>query len=186
MYELDQITKVLHRGGIIIYPTDTIWGLGCDATNPKSVERLYRLKQRPATRPFTVLVNSIEMLHEYVEEIHPRLETLLIYHQRPLTVIYDCVRKLPSLLQGKKNSAAIRMTLDPFCAAVITSFGRPIIATSANTSRQPFPTTFANIEYDLLHQVDYVVKHKQGSMQREEPSVVVRMTDRSELEFLRG
>ncbi|NND05448.1 MAG: threonylcarbamoyl-AMP synthase [Saprospiraceae bacterium] len=185
MLELDQIVHTLQRGGIIIYPTETIWGLGCDATSGKSVEKLHSVKKRPSTRPFTVLVNSLEMLHEYVVEVHPRLETLLLYHQRPLTVIYNQVRSLPKVLRSDRQSVAIRMTLDPFCSSVIDAFGKPIIATSANISEQPFPANFHQIDYQLLQQVDYVVKHKQESLSRQDPSVVVRMSDKAELEFLR-
>lgn len=185
MTELDQIVRSLQRGGIIIYPTETIWGLGCDATNGQSVEKLHTIKKRPRSRPFTLLVNSLEMLHDYVAEVHPRLETLLIHHQRPLTVIYDHVINLPEILQSSRKSVAIRMTLDPFCSAVIEALGKPIIATPANISEHPLPANFYQIDFNLLHQVDYVVKHKQESLARQDPSVVVRISDKAELEFLR-
>ncbi len=185
MTELDNIISTLKSGGNIIYPTDTTWGLGCDATNGKAVEKLYKIKKRSPDDPFTILVEDLDMLHHYVEEVHPRLETLLVYHQRPLTVIYNNTRHLPSNLHGTNRSAAIRVTLDPFCKAVIRELGKPIVATSASLSKEPFPQSFRNIDFHLLNQVDYVVKYKQDLDCFEDPSVVVRLTERSELEFIR-
>ncbi len=185
MMELDAIVRTLDEGGTIIYPTDTIWGIGCDATNARAVEKVYRIKNRPREKPFIILVDGLEMLHKYVEEIHPRLETLLAYHQRPLTVIYENPRNLPSIVLSPEGTAAIRIALDPFCQQLIGILGRPIVATSANLSNEPFPRDFGNISFQLLQKVDYIVNYKQDQPCDEDPSVIVKLSEKSELIFLR-
>ena len=186
MMELDRIVKTLDQGGVIIYPTDTIWGIGCDATNGLAVEKIFEIKNRPASKPFILLVDGLEMLHQYVDDIHPRLETLLFYHKRPLTVIYENPRNLPPATLGPDKTVAIRITLDPFCQELIGSLGKPIVATSANQSNEPFPRNFGNISFDLLQKVDYIVNYKRDEPCDQDPSVIVKLSDKSELIFIRS
>ena len=94
-YDLDPVLSTLENGGLILYPTDTIWGIGCDATNTEAVEKLIELKQYSGKKPFFLLVSSLQMLKRYVEQVHPRVETLLAFHERPLTIMYDCGINLP-------------------------------------------------------------------------------------------
>ena len=185
MIELDQIVKTLDHGGTIIYPTDTIWGIGCDATNRKAVEKVYQLKERPRSKPFIILVDGLDMLHNYVVSIHPRLETLLFYHRRPLTVIYEKPKNLPDIVLGRDGTAGIRITVDPFCQEIISALGRPVIATSANKNSEPFPTSFGNISFDVLQKVDYIVNYKRDEPCEHDPSAIVKLSDKSELIFLR-
>jgi len=183
--DIDSIANTLDKGGIILYPTDTIWGLGCDATNPKSVERIYEIKKRPMERPFILLVNDIGMLRKYVPKIHPRLETLLAYHERPLTVIYQQVKNLPKIVRGEGDSVAIRITLDEFCRQIISKLGRPIVATSANLSDHPHPSHFGDISSEIIHQVNYVVKYRQDKKRSGELSQIVKLSSKAELIFVR-
>jgi len=185
MMELDQIVKTLDDGGVIIYPTDTIWGIGCDATNPKAVDKIYSIKERPKSKPFIILVNGINMLHQYVNKVHPRLETLLSYHKRPLTVIYDYPKNLPTNVIATDGSVAIRIAQDPFCQQLIEFLGKPIVATSANKSTEPFPSNFGNISFDIMQKVDYIVHYKREDESVHDPSVIVKLSDKSELIFLR-
>lgn len=182
---LEKITHVLDQGGTILYPTDTIWGIGCDATNEEAVKKIYTLKNRNLSKPFVLLVDSIDMLRDYVVHLHPRIETLLLYHVKPLTVVYDEGKNLPNISMAENRSVAIRVVLDKFCKEIIGAYGKPLVATSANVSNQPFPANFGGISSDILSGVDYVCKWKQDSKMQNEPSVIVRLGDKEELEFLR-
>ncbi|MCB0689111.1 MAG: Sua5/YciO/YrdC/YwlC family protein [Saprospiraceae bacterium] len=185
MSELDHIVRVLKSGGTILYPTDTIWGIGCDATNAGAVDRVLNLKVPNVDQPLIVLVDSIQMLHRYVSDVHPRIETLLSYHQRPLTVIYDDCHNLPHNVLDGHGSVAIRVTLDPFCREVIGSLGRPLIANDASDFSMDLPIRFSDIDHQIMNGVDYVVNYKQDQVNDEFPSVIVRLTDKSELDFIR-
>jgi L-threonylcarbamoyladenylate synthase len=180
-----QITQTLEEDGIILYPTDTIWGLGCDATNTVAIDRIYDLKQRDKNKPFVLLVDSIDMLKEYVETLHPRLETLMLYHKRPLTVIYDKSKNLPINATAANGSVAIRVVQDPFCQQLITALGKPMVATSANISNQPFPAIFGEISSEIIQKVDYVVRHRRNDKRPKEPSVIVKYDGKGDLIFLR-
>ncbi|MBK8500766.1 MAG: Sua5/YciO/YrdC/YwlC family protein [Saprospiraceae bacterium] len=103
MSELDHIVRVLKGGGTILYPTDTIWSIGCDATNPKAVEKIFQLKNLAEEKPIVVMVGGLDMLHHYVSEVHPRIETLIFYHQRPLTVIYEDCKNLAHNVMDKRD-----------------------------------------------------------------------------------
>ena len=183
--QLSKITTGLESGDLILYPTDTIWGIGCDATNPDSVEKVFELKKRDRSKPFVILVSSIEMLKEYVSEIHPRMHTLLSFHTRPLTVIYDQGIGLAENAIGRDGSAAIRVVQDDYCKQLINSFGKPIVATSANISNQPFPGNFGEISSDVISGVDHVVRFRQEEKSLGEPSVLVKVEKNGEFIFLR-
>ncbi len=183
--DISEISRLLLEGGIICYPTDTIWGIGCDATNPTAIERISLLKGRTPEKGYVLLVSTIEMLKRYVPKIHPRLETLLSFHQRPLTIIYDRSVGLPSLVKAPDGSVAIRVAQDEFCRELIENIGRPLVSTSANTSGTPFPPTYGAISSEILGGVDYVVKYRQDSKEPHEPSSVAKLDRHMELEFLR-
>lgn len=186
MSELDHIVRILKGGGNILYPTDTIWGIGCDATNFDAVERIINMKGNQLEQPMVILVDSIEMLHRYVSEVHPRIETLIFYHQRPLTVIYEQCRNLSPNLLDNRGAAAIRVTLDPFCREVISTLGRPLVATNAGVTKMAFPSSFADVDQEVIQKVDYVVHYKQDAVSEEYPSVIVKLTDKAELDFIRS
>src|SRR5690606_8289401 len=126
--EIADVVGALRRGEIILYPSDTIWGLGCDATNEKAVQKIFKIKRRAPDQPLIILVDSIEMLKEYAVRIHPRVETLLSLYHKPLTVIYPSAEKLPSSVSGGKDTIAVRVTHDPFCREIIRRLGRPIVS----------------------------------------------------------
>lgn len=186
MEEFDKIIRTLEHGGTILYPTDTIWGIGCDATNAAAVDNIYHIKKRPKNKPFILLVDGIEMLKQYVRSLHPRLETLLAYHMRPLTIIYDQGKNLPPNIPGPEGSVAIRITQDIFCQNIITALGKPLVATSANFSEDPFPEHFGSISTELLRSVDYIVKYKQDLKNMHDPSPIVRLGEKEELIFIRS
>lgn len=177
--------EALNREGLILFPTDTIWGLGCNACDPVAVHRVYNLKKRPTNKPFVLLVDSIDMLKKYVRHVHPRIETLLVHHVRPLTVIYDKGKNLPKNVTAKDGSIGIRIPKDNYCQSLIRTFGKPLVATSANISGEPFPSVFAEVSSAIVKGVDYVENYRQADTNFGEPSVIVRLSKRGELEFLR-
>jgi len=183
--EIDEVVDTLKKGGIILYPTDTIWGLGCDAQNEKSIEKIYAIKQRAQSAPLILLVDSVEMLKDYVPRIHPRVETLMSMHQKPLTIVYSGVEGLPSVLYSEKNTLAIRVVQDKFCQAMIRDFGAPIVSTSANESGQPWPKGFGEISSEIIKAVDYVVRHRREEKVTGEPSVIATYNSKGNLHFLR-
>ncbi len=186
-YKLNPIQQILSDGGLILYPTDTIWGIGCDATNAEAVEKVYELKNRDRSKPFVLLVASIEMLKNFVEHVHPRVETLLLHHVQPLTFIYDKAKNLPSSVLGPGGSVAIRIPQDAYCRNLLEDFGKPLVATSANVSDQPFPRYFGEISSEIIQGVDFVAKHRQGDKTMGSPSVIAKLSDpiKAELVFLR-
>ena len=182
---LEDIINLLDEGKVILYPTDTVWSLGCDAYNEAAIRRIHEIKQRPFDKPLTLIVSSIEMLQAHIQGMHPKIETLLAYHERPLTVIYERGKRLPELLSFDNGGVAIRITRDPFCAKLIEAFGRPIIATSANLFKEEFPIHFGHISSDIITKADYIVRHRTDDKTAGEPSVMIKMSKKSELIFLR-
>jgi L-threonylcarbamoyladenylate synthase len=183
--ELDEIVGTLEKGGIVLYPTDTIWGLGCDAMNTKAIEKIYKIKKRPAGSPLVVLVSDIEMLKRYAHSIHPRVETLLSMHRQPLTIVYSDVSDLPDILYSEKDTVAIRVVQDPFCQAVIHRFDRPIVSTSANISGQPWPKGFGEISSEIIKASNYVVRHRREEKVTGSPSVIATFNSKGNLNFIR-
>jgi len=185
-YELETVTDILNSGKLLLYPTDTIWGIGCDATNSDSILKIGNLKRRLESKSFVILVSDLDMLKEYVKDIHPRLETLLMHHARPLTIIYSSPVGLPKEVQADDGSVAVRIVKDAFCRAMIKAFNKPIVSTSANVSGEPFPSDFGKISSEIIGGVDYVVKHRRKDRTVAEPSVIARLAENSELEIIRG
>jgi L-threonylcarbamoyladenylate synthase len=183
--DIFEIAALLEKGSVICYPTDTIWGIGCDALNEEAIARVSQIKGRAPEKGYVLLVSSIDMLKKYATRVHPRLETLLSFHQRPLTVIYDRTTGLPGSVKAPNGSVAIRVAQDQFCQELIEAFGRPILSTSANKSGEPFPPTFGGISSEILGAVDYVVKFRQDDKEPGEPSAIAKLDRHMELEFIR-
>lgn len=156
--DLDRAVATLRRGGLIVYPTDTVWGLGCDATNAEAVARLNAVKQRPDSKSLICLLASADDIERYVEGVPEVAYELLEAAVEPLTVVYDgaCVPPLAPQLPAPDGSLAIRVTAHPFCAALCRALRRPLVSTSANLSGRPAPTSFQDIAPELLEAVDYV------------------------------
>ncbi|MBR9920196.1 MAG: threonylcarbamoyl-AMP synthase [Bacteroidetes bacterium] len=184
-YDVKKAVQTLESDGLILYPTDTNWSIGCDATSEVAVARVFRLKKRPADQPLTVLVESIDMLKDYVDHVHPRIETLLSFHVRPLTIVYDQAEKLPQRLTASDGSIAIRIPQDDFCRDLIREYGRPLVASSANVHGAPRPKHFGEINSDIIQGVDLVMPHRRAEREIGEPSVIARLSDKAELIFIR-
>ena len=183
-YELDSALNTLQRGGNILFPTDTVWGIGCNACDETAVRKVQKIKQRDNAKPFIVLVDSMEMLKKYVVHVQPRIETLLHYHRRPITVIYEQAKHLAQSVLATDGSVAIRITQDEACKKLIQSFGKPIIATAAKYACEELPSTFSEINLLLKEQVDLVFDTS-TTQSLDAPSVIVKLSRKGELEFVR-
>ncbi len=184
-YLLEPIVNTLRTGGLILFPTDTIWGIGCDATNAEAVARLRQLRELPADKPLTLLTPTIESLKKFVAFVHPRVETLLQFHTRPLTIIYDQAVNLPDQAAATDGSIAFRIPKDDFCQELLEAFGMPIVATAACIGLAPHPNHFGEISSAVIEGIDFVVKYRQMDKEMSEPSVIARIGEDEELLFIR-
>ncbi len=183
--DIQKCLGVLDGGGIILYPTDTIWGIGCDATNPMATEKIYRLKQREDAKAMLVLVDSVDMLSGYVEEIPEMAGEILEINEKPLTIIYPAGRNLSENLLSPDGSIGIRITSDPFCTALIRKFRKPIVSTSANFAGKPSPATFREISEQIISKVDYTVSWRRNDTTRANPSGILKVKLNGEIEVIR-
>ena len=183
--KLEEIKLLLSDGKIILTPTDTIWGLSCDATNEDAINRIYALKKRPKDKPLIILVSTVQMLKSIVPELHPRIQTLHHFHKKPVTIIYPGATGLAQNAISKSGTVAIRIVHSGFCHDLIQFFGKPITSTSANVSESPFPKNFGEISSEILNQVDYVVRAEREHSGDSNPSVVVLVNEQGELEVIR-
>jgi len=175
----------LNRGHVILYPTDTIWGIGCDATDPSAVERIYQMKQRSDKKSMLVLMSGPQMLHRYLKSVPDTALEIIRSAKKPTTIIYPgAVHLAPNLVAGD-GSIGIRITSDPFCKRLIESIGLPIVSTSANTSGNPSPGSFGEIETTLLEQADYVVKWRQEEKAPSAPSSIIKVNEKGETTLIR-
>lgn len=183
--ESQRLAAQMEQGNLIVYPTETIWGIGCDATNEAAVAKIDQLKKRKEGKNYILLVDSIERLEEYVSYIPPKASKLIAYHTRPLTIIYEQVQNLPESLLAADGSIAIRVTQDPFCQALVAHLGKPIVSTSANISGQPYPKQFSEIEEAIIQGVSAVAHYRQEEISSSPPSTVVKVVDGEDLTFIR-
>jgi len=168
----------------ILYPTDTVWGIGCDATNEVAVSKVFKIKKRDESKSLVILVDSFIMLQEYIEDIPLKAIQLLEESIKPTTIIYKNPQGLAKNVIANDNTVAIRIVQDDFCQHLIKQFGKPIVSTSANISDKPTPKSFKEIEPSILDAVDYIVNLKQNEITNS-PSKIVRITGRGELEIIR-
>jgi L-threonylcarbamoyladenylate synthase len=183
---IQEVIHCLSEGGLVLFPTDTTWVIGCLPSATQTIERIYDLKQRPSDKPMILLADSVAMVKAHVQHMHPRVETLLNFHQRPLTVIYPQAKNLPAEACAPDGSVAFRITQDPFCQELIQQIGSPILTTSPRLEGMPLPSHFGAISSQILEQVDKVVKYRQTDRNMGEPSVIAYLNEREELEFLRN
>jgi len=183
--EATYCARLVSTGKVILYPTDTIWGMGCSIRFPETLERIFLIKERPASKSTILLVDSMEMLKRFVKRIHPRVETLLTLHNRPLTVIYPDPIGIPEYLLAQDGSVALRICKDPFCEKLIHQLNEPIVSTSANISGSPSPTSFASIEPCIKEHVDYIVHYRQNDVTPSEASTIIRYDSEGELTIVR-
>jgi L-threonylcarbamoyladenylate synthase len=171
--DIGQCLQVLRSGGLILYPTDTVWGIGCDATNAGAVEKVYKLKQRPDEKAMIVLVADEKDVMNHVAGPDLQVFDYLQKTKKPTTVIYDGAIGFAENLVGRDGSIAIRICRDEFCKHLIKRFRRPLVSTSANISGQPFPKNFAEISREIKDGVDYIVRYRQDDINIAGPSSLI-------------
>lgn len=176
---------VLQKGGVILYPTDTIWGLGCDATNEEAVKRLYAIKNRENTKNMLVLMENVALLERYVDEVPEIAYDLIELSDKPLTIIYDGARNMAKNLIAEDGSIGIRITAEKFSSELIRRFKRPVVSTSANISGKPSPACFDEIDSEIIDAVDYVVKYRQDDAQKAIPSGIMKLGRGGEIKIIR-
>ncbi len=161
--EVNKAISFLEKGEIILCPTDTIWGISCNATNFEAVEKIYALKKREKSKSLIVLVSSLEMLQNYVSEIPNNVLDIINSHQKPLTIIYSGAKNIASNAFAQDNSIAIRIVKEGFCHQLIATYGKPIISTSANFSNEPTASSFEEINKLLIEKIKFVVAKNFGN-----------------------
>ncbi len=179
--------KTMRRGSVLLHPTDTIWGLGASAFSKKGFDKIYSLKGRDRSKPLVLLIDSIDRLKKYVHKIPPRIETLLFYNERPLTLIYSDVTMLPEHILAPDGSIAIRIVQKAVVRDLITELDQPILSTSANISDADFPKSFEDVTGEIKNGVDMIFHPDLPPADPEDaqPSVIARFDNEGQLSFLR-
>lgn len=183
--EIEKTCEILRNGGVILYPTDTVWGIGCDATNQKAIQRIYGIKERDDKKSMLVLMDNEVRLSAYISDIPEIAFELIEVSENPLTIIYPGARNLPENIIADDGSIGIRITSDPFCQKLIRRLGRPIVSTSANISGEPSPAVFPDISELIINRVDHVVQWRQDDLKRSKPSSIIKIDSRGYIEIIR-
>ncbi|HLN20391.1 MAG TPA: L-threonylcarbamoyladenylate synthase [Bacteroidales bacterium] len=183
--DIQRCLDALRKGGTIIYPTDTIWGLGCDATDVKAVEKIFSIKAREESKSLLILVSSIGMLERYVTEIPSTASRLIEVSDDPLTIIYPHGKNLAPGVCSSDGSVGIRICNDDFCNELISRFRKPLVSTSANFSGMPSPSKFSQIDEGILNNVDYVVNYRRGDKKASSPSSIIKVGDDGTFSIIR-
>lgn len=173
------------REGIILYPSDTIWGIGCDATNEVAILNIYSLKKREEKKSMIILVSDEEMIKEYVDKPSSKLLEFVSSQKNPTTGIFTGARNLPDALVNEDGTIAIRIARDTFCQDLIRTLNKPLVSTSANISGEPYPKNFSEVDPQIKNGVDYIVQHRQQEKTMFTPSSIVRLDKNGEIEKLR-
>ena len=173
--DIKKACEVMAAGGIILYPTDTIWGIGCDATNEKAVQRVYELKRRTDNKAMLVLMDSEAKLDRYVSDVPDIAWDLISVSDKPLTIIYSSAKNLATNLLGADGSVGIRITNEEFSKKLCERFRKPLVSTSANVSGEPSPANFSEVSEVIKEGVDYIVSYRQADMSKAAPSGIIKL-----------
>lgn len=183
--DINQAVKVMRQGGVIVYPTDTIWGIGCDARNSEAVKRVFEIKQRADSKALITLVGSEAVLERTVENVPEVAWQLIEVADRPTTIVYDHGSGVAPELLAEDGSIAVRMTREPFSAQLCNAMRGPIVSTSANVSGLPSPACFADIPQEILERADYVCTSRRDEAPQPAPSMILKISDSGVFKILR-
>lgn len=183
--DIKESLNTLRNGGVILYPTDTVWGLGCDATNQSAVDKIYKIKMREEGKSLLLLVSSEQMIDRYVNEIPEIAFQLNEVTDTPLTIIYPGGKNLASGVCADDGSVGIRICKDEFCSELINRLRKPIVSTSANFSGKPAPGNFDEIDESLIEKVDYVVNYRQDDRHKHTASPVIKIGSNGTIQIIR-
>ena len=182
--EILKAYEVIKEGGIILYPTDTVWGIGCDASNPEAVAKIYALKQREETKSMIVLMNAEKMMYSVFKDIPEVAWQILDLSEKPTTLILDNPRNVAPNLIAPDKTLGVRLIKEPFCFKLLERMKRPLVSTSANISGKPTPNTFKEISQEIIKGVDYVVNLPNEKMTGK-PSAIIKLTNDSQVKIIR-
>jgi L-threonylcarbamoyladenylate synthase len=183
--DIQKAIEVLQKGGLILYPTDTIWGIGCDATNQEAVDKIFKLKGRSNTKSLIILIENENNLNSYVREIPDVAYQLIEFADKPLTIVYDGAKNLAENLIAQDGSIGIRVTSHPFCKQLLQRFRKPIVSTSANLSGQAAPESFYDINERIKEGVDYIVNYGQDEVNEYKASTIMKLGPSGEFQLIR-
>lgn len=183
--DIKKACEVMAAGGIILYPTDTIWGIGCDATNEKAVQRIYELKRRADNKAMLVLMDSEAKLNMYVSDVPDIAWDLISVSDKPLTIIYSSAKNLATNLLAADGSVGIRITNEEFSKKLCERFRKPLVSTSANLSGEPSPTNYDEISGVIKAGVDYIVNYRQDDMSKAVPSGIIKLGEGGLVQVIR-
>jgi len=183
--DLNKALETLRNGGLILYPTDTIWGIGCDATNAEAVQKVFALKGRAQEKSLIVLLHNENQLGSYVQEIPEVAYQLIEYAERPMTIVYSNAKNIATNALAEDGSIGIRIVKHPFCEQLLQRFRKPIISTSANLSGELSPSSFDTIAEEIRTGVDYVVEYGQEQASDGKSSTIMKLDPSGKFEFIR-
>lgn len=183
--DIKNACRVMQEGGVILYPTDTVWGIGCDATNEEAVRRIYDIKRRSDSKAMLVLVDSAVKVDFYVQNVPEVAFDLIELSDKPLTIIYDGARNLAGCLLSEDGSIGIRVTNEEFSKELCFRFRKAIVSTSANISGEPSPRTFAEISDEIKAAVDYIVEARRNEDTPAKPSGIIKLGRNGEIKIIR-
>ncbi|WP_185853483.1 L-threonylcarbamoyladenylate synthase [Blattabacterium cuenoti] len=178
--EIEKSVEILKKGKSLLYPTDTVWGVGCDAFNIQAIKKICKIKNRTFSKSMIVLVENIDRLYQLVGEITDFTRKIIVDNiekkNKPITIVYDHVNQIASsFLRRKDNTLAVRLTYDPFCVCLIQNLNRPIISTSANVSGFPAPKSFSEISPSILKKIDYAVNFRRKEIANYSSSSIIKI-----------
>lgn len=183
--DIKNCLRVLLEGGVFLYPTDTVWGLGCDPSDNKAVEKIFRIKRRQESKSLILLSSGLPMVQRYVRNIPEAVLQIIESSKEPVTIIYPGALNLADGVTAEDGSVGIRITKDKFCLKLITLFQKPIVSTSANISGEPSPALFDQISGEIKGSVDYMVNHRRNDRQLHKPSPVIKIDSYGRISVLR-
>lgn len=183
--DIKQALEVLQRGGVILYPTDTVWGLGCDATNAEAVAKIYEIKRRSESKSMIVLFDCVQRVNGYLDKVPEVAYDMMELSDKPLTLILDGAKNMAHNLIADDGSVGVRVTSEEFSKQLSARFKRPIVSTSANISGEPTPTIFSEISAEIVGAVDYVVSYRQDDVTSRKPSSIIRLASNGNVKIIR-
>lgn len=183
--DIDNCLNTLLSAGIILYPTDTIWGIGSDATNCNAIKRIYNLKKREEKKSMIILVSDEKMIYEYVSNPSIKILSYISSVENPTTAIFKNAINLPLNLINEDGSIAIRIPKDDFCIRLIQLLKKPLVSTSANISGEKSPENFNYISEEIKKRVDYIVQYRQDDISKKNPSAIIKLNENEKIEFIR-
>lgn len=183
--EIKKCLEILRKGGLILYPTDTIWGIGCDATNKDAVQKIYKIKKRQESKALITLVNNEVMLERTVVDMPEIAWDLIESADKPLSIIYEKVKGIAPNVIAENGSCAIRLVKNEFCEKLISQLKKPIVSTSANVSGKDSPTNFYNIDKEIINSVDYVVNYCRENKEIRSSSNIIELKNNGSIKIIR-